>query len=249
MTPTEREEFLSIARVCFASVNRLMVHGAENGEPDDIRLARLSRWGKTFADVDFETAKRCLDAMHRGETDHADKWQHLSQWADQFPAFVRRWCKHHRPLDTSGWRYQSDEDGPRYQCVECLDSGFVLVLNEAYLDEHWHAIDNNRLSPIDPHDRAQVEECRRWYLDARAWCRSKNAGPLEGAVLCDCAGRRSTIKRADNERLRMAVYDRKRMPRLEGSGHLFARETAERFIDNNSDAANPSARYEWDAYA
>lgn len=248
MTAEETKEFLSIARVSFASVNRVMVHGAENGEPNETRLARLSRWGKTFADVDFETAKRCLDAMHRGDTDHAEKLQHLSQWADSFPAYVRKWCRDHRPLSLSipAWRFQSDDEGPRYQCLDCRDGGWVMVLNEKFIDEHWEAIDGNRLCPIDHDDRAQVEAVLRWYLDARAWCRSKGAGPLEGAVLCDCAGRLSTKKRADNERLRCKVLDRNAMPRLKGSGHLVAREAAERFID---EAGDFNERHAWDAYA
>lgn len=246
MTQDELEEFLSIARVSFAAVNRVMIHGAESGEDDKLRLARLNRWGRTFSDVDFETAKRCLDAMHRGDAGHEDRLQHLNQWADYFPAFVRKWCQTHKPLATPTWRYQGEDEGPRYQCGKCLDRGYLMVLNAAFMDEHWHQIDNNRLCPISIDDRAQWEECRRWYLDGKAWCRSKGKGPLEGAVICDCAGNVATKKRADRERNGMAVYNPKTMPKLLGSGHLYARETAEKFIDENTVEGDPSARFAWD---
>lgn len=245
MNPDEISDFLSVARVDFSAVNRVLVHGTEAGEDQSVIALRLRRWGATLADVDFATAKRCLDAMHRGDTDYRERLSHLSDWADHFPAYVRRWCREHRSLEMPNLRYQSDDEGPRYRCLSCRDTGWVTVMSPHYIDEHFEIISGNRLCPITPQDvrsdPAKMDELRKWFLDAKAWCRSKCAGHLITSVVCDCEA--AATKRAENGgRIRVGVLNRKSMPLVDGGGQLFAREAAERFIDAAGDF---DQRHEW----
>lgn len=211
MDSTQRAAFLREAANIFSGVKQATAMPDQATAPQlyEAWLVRTAAWGRTLADVDYDDARRCLDAIHRGEA--GEELRGLWDWFDKFPAVVRRWCRDHATPKPQDRPLKFFEPRP-VKCRHCLDRGVVSVLNPAFADEHAHQLEDQ--GPIDINDKAKVAEVYRWFRDARAWCRSQGVGPLVATVVCGCGARKLP------EGHTQIIHNPKTMPALRGFSPL-----------------------------
>lgn len=111
-----------------------------------------------------------------------------SFWSD-FPAESRAFVKQLRSQRAASARYQSREDEPRYNCLDCRDSGVVVVFNGFFVREFraTFAAMNGKC----PRDFRQ--QCTAFArINAKNHC-----VPLTHVGLCNCSCRRQMILAAE----------------------------------------------------
>lgn len=221
MNDQELSAFIETARGVFAGVESGLSMGDEEAQ-----ATRIRQWLQTLADVSHADAARCLTAMHSGDADHGLKFP--GDWADRFPAFVRRWCRSHAPPQVSAPIKCGEPE--RFRCLPCRDRGTVTAVNPTYVDTFRERLE--AFEPIDHNDKTAVADAREWFAEARTWCRSAGAGPLIAAVTCQCDARGAEQRRlAIREQTTIGcLFNAKRMPVTDGYGALAAHEACRIYV-------------------
>lgn len=112
MTETECGDLLKFAANCFPPLGVWLRDAGE---------ATIAIWKDSLSDLDYESCQRALRQMVSGERD-------MPPYTG-LPAALRRACRaetwqtHSEPTE---WQHV---DEPTYRCVECLDSGWIEVVN------------------------------------------------------------------------------------------------------------------------
>lgn len=221
MHAEELHDFLNRARTLFSSVDRVVRVGAFEGEPDERRRDRLKAWGQALDHVDHGTAMRCLDSMHRGDFEHG--LQFPGDWADRFPAVVRKWCSQNRPVEISAPASRFAEP-QRLRCSKCFDSGWVTTASREFVETFRPEFEENAIGDIErtvgPRFEQQQTELRAWYQRVRRWRQRAGCGPLVFAMVCCCNHPVAVAKRraAVEGHFVGAVFDPRESPVLRAGG-------------------------------
>lgn len=249
MTTDEARGFLVVASRRFSAVADALAKPADQ-HGQAAWLERVDAWKATLADVPYNDALRCLDAIHRG--DAGEDLRFPNDWRDRFPATVRRWCRANRSIEFTAPIPHSDDRQPRYRCIDCRDTGFVTAMNAAYAAEHRHLVEGDTPlvrddEELDPRNPDLMRRLREWAHRARQWCKGERRGAFIATCVCHCEAPTAVAKRQAiaERRIVGCVFKPERMPRVDGEDFCTLWECFERFVQD----VRPEDAYTWNPSA
>lgn len=158
--------------------------------PPQIMGQLVEALSKELADISSSEAGDAIDAISEGKLTFVERGangQDFPAWAE-LGARVRRWALEQRSQRKAIKVHRDDSNGPRYACLNCRDTGVVLVFNVFFVREFRPVFDT--FGGAMPKDFRQ--QCQRF-----ASMHHKNHAtlPLSHVGICDCHGEQTQICR------------------------------------------------------
>lgn len=92
---------------------------------------------KSLEAFDHQTLRECLEYMLSGRLEPIPNTQ-LGQIGHELRLRCREVNEIHRRQSAQDWQKTAEEDGPRYVCPTCYDTGYVAVVGPQALEKLWH---------------------------------------------------------------------------------------------------------------